>query len=484
MKKYLFFILLATLLLSLALTACGNEADTSTLDSTSAPTSDSTSATTTAPETQNPVLVTAYDDPEAFATLPALKDIQVSNQEIKKRVDADVASILKKLGYAPFTALPEGTAAIKGNAVNIHYVGRAKDPSVTLSEATLQGMTNATDVLGYDLVLGSGSFIPGFEDQLIGAKKGDKIDVDVTFPKDYSPELSEVAVIFEVTVNEVKSAFVSDKNAVGIYVSYALNGVEANGDIATFLDRHGVRLDMAALTEKFDDYFDATIIANAIRGKGMLEEIKVDLTLTAEQAKEFGYETELSLTATLVIADIVAYPEELTNADTEYYTGGQYKTAESFLEYLTDYYRISVAYETVMEKITFKEIPSEVYAILYQSYYDASIRNQVGSGTVTDAVKEKADAYAKENATAEWEDRMLVAYLKKILNFTLTDELYQAELNELYDYHKEYNKDALAYYGINSAADLEAYFGKDYLVEQFSNDLLLETLAEKLTYVD
>lgn len=56
----------------------------------------------------------------------------------------------------------------------------------------------------YDLELGAGQFIPGFEDQLIGAKAGEERDVNVTFPKAYAPELAEKDATFKVKVNEVK----------------------------------------------------------------------------------------------------------------------------------------------------------------------------------------------------------------------------------------------------------------------------------------
>ena len=56
----------------------------------------------------------------------------------------------------------------------------------------------------YDLELGSGQFIPGFEDQLIGASAGDELDVNVTFPKAYAPELAEKDATFKVKVNEIK----------------------------------------------------------------------------------------------------------------------------------------------------------------------------------------------------------------------------------------------------------------------------------------
>ena len=58
----------------------------------------------------------------------------------------------------------------------------------------------------YSLELGSGSFIPGFEEQLVGAKAEDKVDVKVTFPEDYqAADLAGKEAVFEVTVHEVKS---------------------------------------------------------------------------------------------------------------------------------------------------------------------------------------------------------------------------------------------------------------------------------------
>lgn len=56
----------------------------------------------------------------------------------------------------------------------------------------------------YSLELGSGSFVPGFEDQLIGAKAGDEKDLDITFPEDYHKDLAGKAVVFKVKVHEVK----------------------------------------------------------------------------------------------------------------------------------------------------------------------------------------------------------------------------------------------------------------------------------------
>ena len=54
------------------------------------------------------------------------------------------------------------------------------------------------------LELGSGSFVPGFEDQLAGLKAGDEKDIDITFPEDYHPDLAGKAVVFKVKIHEVQ----------------------------------------------------------------------------------------------------------------------------------------------------------------------------------------------------------------------------------------------------------------------------------------
>lgn len=56
----------------------------------------------------------------------------------------------------------------------------------------------------YELTLGSGQFIPGFEDQIIGHKTGDEFDVNVTFPEEYTPELAGKEAVFKVVLHEIK----------------------------------------------------------------------------------------------------------------------------------------------------------------------------------------------------------------------------------------------------------------------------------------
>ena len=62
----------------------------------------------------------------------------------------------------------------------------------------------------YPLQIGSGQFIPGFEESLIGKKKGDKVSLDLKFPDNYTKDLAGKAVKFDVTINEIKTRVVPE----------------------------------------------------------------------------------------------------------------------------------------------------------------------------------------------------------------------------------------------------------------------------------
>ncbi len=78
-----------------------------------------------------------------------------------------------------------------------------------------EGFDNGTAFEGgkgtnYELKLGSGTFVPGFEEQVTGMKAGEEKDLDITFPEDYHKDLAGKAVVFHVKVNEVKEAQVPE----------------------------------------------------------------------------------------------------------------------------------------------------------------------------------------------------------------------------------------------------------------------------------
>ena len=134
-----------------------------------------------------------------FTTKPEIKINKYTNlgvkkdsvKVIKKDVDNEIEKMRKE--YADLT-VKDGKAE-NGDTVIIDFEGFDGDKAFEGGKAE-----------NYALELGSNSFIPGFEEALVGVKKGDKKDVNVTFPKDYhAEELKGKPVVFKVLVHEVKT---------------------------------------------------------------------------------------------------------------------------------------------------------------------------------------------------------------------------------------------------------------------------------------
>ena len=110
-----------------------------------------------------------------------------------KVMAADVNARLKEMAERNSRMVSVERAVKKGDTANIDFEGF--DNGVAFDGGKGEN---------FDLEIGSGSFVPGFEDQLIGMKVGQEKDIDITFPKDYTPELAGKPVVFHVKVNEVK----------------------------------------------------------------------------------------------------------------------------------------------------------------------------------------------------------------------------------------------------------------------------------------
>lgn len=125
-------------------------------------------------------------------TLPDLKSITVTVSPMENVTQEEVDSAINQALEENLTSVQD--AAKEGDTVNIDYSG-------TIDGKKFDGGTAEKQ----DLKLGSGQFIPGFEDQLIGKKAGDTVTVKVTFPEKYqNADLAGKAAEFEVKVNEVK----------------------------------------------------------------------------------------------------------------------------------------------------------------------------------------------------------------------------------------------------------------------------------------
>lgn len=132
--------------------------------------------------------------------IPEIEPIDFGTIELEKLTadipDEDVDQSMQRLAeqQTSFSA-EEGRAAANGDQIVMNFVGKID------GEAFDGGSAD-----GMELELGSGRFIPGFEDQLVGAKAGDKKEVNVTFPDDYQAEnLKSKAAVFDVEVTEVRA---------------------------------------------------------------------------------------------------------------------------------------------------------------------------------------------------------------------------------------------------------------------------------------
>ena len=120
------------------------------------------------------------------------KGLEAPKAEVKVAA-ADVNARLKEMADRNSRLVSVDRAVKKGDTADIDFEGF--DNGVAFDGGKGEN---------FDLEIGSGSFVPGFEEQLIGMKAGEEKDIDITFPKDYTPELAGKPVVFHVKVNEVK----------------------------------------------------------------------------------------------------------------------------------------------------------------------------------------------------------------------------------------------------------------------------------------
>ena len=140
---------------------------------------------------------------DEYVTLGDYKGLEVVST-VQSIGDEEVDSYIEYMLSSTSGELEEVTdrdVIENGDVANIDYVG--KKDGVAFDGGTAEG---------YDLGIGSGSFIPGFEEGLVGVKKGETVDIELTFPENYhAPDLAGAEVVFTVTVNgiykEIKPEF-------------------------------------------------------------------------------------------------------------------------------------------------------------------------------------------------------------------------------------------------------------------------------------
>ena len=186
MKKRV-YLMTAISAVAIALTACGGNAGNNKSVGVSSASGSAVAGKTTSATGAALVFNTA-DYIEKLADYKGLEynkmDTGVTDNEIEEKVKAFLKNYPEKITDREIK---------KGDTVNIDYVG--KKDGVAFDGGTANG---------FDLAIGSGSFIEGFEEGLIGKKPGETVDLNLTFPKDYhSEELKGAKVVFTVKINYI-----------------------------------------------------------------------------------------------------------------------------------------------------------------------------------------------------------------------------------------------------------------------------------------
>ncbi|WP_372572954.1 trigger factor [Ruegeria jejuensis] len=210
----------------------------------------------------------------SYEALPEIPEVDLKSIELEKLVvkadDAAVDEALANLAEnaQDFKARKKGSKAKDGDQVVMDFVGKVD------GEAFEGG--SAED---YPLALGSNSFIPGFEEQLVGVKTGEEKDVTVTFPEEYQAEhLAGKEAVFSCTIKEVKEPVAA----------------EINDELAT---KFGAE-DLAALKSQISERLEAEYAgaARAVMKRGLLDKlddlVAFDLppTLVEAEAKQIAHQ--------------------------------------------------------------------------------------------------------------------------------------------------------------------------------------------------
>lgn len=193
MKKKICMLVLA-LCMTAAVTGCSSDKDDTKQEDTNKK-EDSSAAADLGLAKDTRIVSVSADEMGKYITMGDYKGIDVK-LEIEEVTDDQIQSTIDNTLNSNAVESTDDQAEVKeGDIVNIDFVGK-KD-----GEA-FDGGTGED----YDLTIGSGSFIEGFEEGLIGAKKGDMKELALTFPESYpSEDLAGQDVIFEVTVNYIKT---------------------------------------------------------------------------------------------------------------------------------------------------------------------------------------------------------------------------------------------------------------------------------------
>ena len=221
------------------------------------------------------VTLTLTTDVYPEVTLGDYKGLEVEKVEAVV-TDAQVQAELDRMAQNVASTETVERAAEMGDTANINFEGF--DNGVAFEGGKGEN---------FDLKLGSGSFVPGFEEQIVGMSAGEEKDIDITFPEDYKADLAGKAVVFHVKVNTVTAT-----NVPALDDEFAKDVSEFDTLDALKADIHAKELEKAQ--KQIDAAFERACVEKAA------ENVTVDMPaalIEAEldnQMERFGYQLQMS----------------------------------------------------------------------------------------------------------------------------------------------------------------------------------------------
>ena len=221
------------------------------------------------------VTITLTTDVYPDVTLGDYKGLEVEKAEATV-TDEQVQSELDRMAQNVASTETVERAAEMGDTANIDF----------------EGFDNGVPFDGgkgdnFDLKLGSGSFVPGFEEQVVGMAAGDEKDIDITFPEDYHADLAGKAVVFHVKVNKVTVTNVPAQDD------------EFAKDVSEFETLEDLKADIRAKAlesaqKRIDSAFEQACVDKAAENTTVdmpaaLVEMELD-----NQMERFGYQLQMS----------------------------------------------------------------------------------------------------------------------------------------------------------------------------------------------
>ena len=300
-----------------------------------------------------------------YVTLCNYKGIEVPKSEVTYS-DQEFKDVIQQ-NLSNHQVLKEEGTVKDGDKVNIDYVG-------SIDGKEFEGGNSGGN--GYDLTIGSGQFIEGFESQLIGHKAGEEVTIDVTFPDDYAKtELAGKPAKFDVTIH-------------GIYVDPEYNDdfvKEYYPDLGSTVAEYEQSLRDSYYEGQLKAYIDSYLPDNSTVNKYPSKYLK-NLKATTKYSDVQSYQYMSQMYAQY--GQEVGSFEDFIGMSDEEYTADIIDRAEKFA-------KEDLVYQAVLESEGITLTPEEAESIVKEmygdeSFYDSSVETYGKGYTMKNAVKNKA----------------------------------------------------------------------------------------------